>query len=227
MPDLLAYAINPISGPLPKEGWQRVFGAGNCRGEGAPALQSRVFPDFSLLTATPGAREWSVVGYDVDANGVPANIRIITGTGNRALDLASRQAVEKTRYYAGRRTGCHYPYWRSAATLPAPPAPAEREYRPAGATCPDQRAWAVQSQLRFPEAYRRRAIEGWAIVTYDVAPWGEVSNIKVAANEPAEDFGTQAIAVVRSAKVATTQGFVGCVDRVKFVMDRQQPDTGG
>lgn len=215
--DLIAYSGNPISGALPKEGWERIKADGNCDASSL-RLRSRAFPDFRSIPATPGVRDWSMVGYDIDADGVPANTRILAGTGNTALDEQSRSAVEGSRYYEGGLSGCGYPYWRAPATLAAPPAPEEGNFRPEGANCPATREWAVRPNLRYPDAYRRRAIEGWAVVTYDVAPWGAIDNIKVAASAPSEDFGTQAVAVVRAAKVATTQGFVGCVDRVKFAM---------
>lgn len=216
--DLIAYSVNPVSGPMPKEGWQRINADGNCYDGRRLRLRTRAFPDFRSIPATPGVRDWSMVVYDIDANGVPRNTKTVAGTGNTALDTESRTAVEESRYYEGDLSGCRYPYWRTPATLPAPPAPEEESFRPEGASCPERRDWVVRPSLRFPEPYRRRAIEGWAVVTYDVAPWGEISNIKVAASQPTEEFGDQAVAVVRGAKVATTQGFVGCVDRVRFEM---------
>ncbi|MDM7956726.1 energy transducer TonB [Blastomonas sp.] len=222
--DLAAYSVNAIAGPLPKEAWERIYAEGDCRDERALGLQARVFPNFKAIVANPGVREWSMVGYDISEDGATANIQTVEGTKNAALDLASRKAVEETRYYRGGRKGCRYPYWRGPATLPAPPIPDENQFRPAGATCPARHEWAVQPALRFPEPYRRRAIEGWAIVTYDVAPWGEVSNIQTVASQPTEDFGNQAVIVVRGGKAVTTQGFVGCTDRVKFVIGASEEE---
>lgn len=222
--DITAYSVNAIAGPLPREAWERIYADGNCRDERALGLQARVFPDFKTIPATPGVREWSMVGFDVDEDGTTSNVETVAGTKNAALDAASRKAVEDTRYYKGGRRSCRFPYWRSPATLPAPPAPDDTQFRPAGATCPNRHEWAVKPTLRFPEPYRRRAIEGWAVVTYDVAPWGEVSNIEVVASQPTEDFGQQAVTVVRGGKAVTTQGFVGCTERVKFVMGSDEDD---
>lgn len=222
--DLIAYSVSAIAGPLPKPAWERIHAQSECPDQRALGLKARVFPNFKTIAAKPGVREWSMVGYDIDENGTPSNVETIAGTRNAALDLASRKAVADTRYYKGGRKGCRYPYWRSPATLPAPPVPDENQFRPVGATCPERHEWAVRPTLRFPEAYRRRAIEGWAVVTYDVAPWGEISNIQVAASQPTEDFGNQAITVVRGGKAVTTQGFVGCTERVKFVMTSPEED---
>lgn len=225
--DLTAYSVNAIAGPLPKDAWQRILDENDCRDERALGLKNRAFPDFQAIPAKPGVREWSMVGYDITDDGATSNIQTIAGSGNAPLDRASRKAVEETRYHAGGRKGCRFPYWRSPGTLPAPQMPEDNsQFRPAAATCPDRHEWAVQPTLRFPEAYRRRAIEGWAIVTYDVAPWGEVSNIKVIASQPTEDFGTQAATVVRGGKAVTTQGFVGCVERVRFMMGSGEQDKG-
>lgn len=216
--DLTAYSVNAISGRLPQYAWERIYSGSDCQDERALGLKNRAFPNFQDVPATPGVRLWSMVGYDITKDGVTSNIRTVAGSGNARLDVASRRAVEDTRYYAGERKGCRYPYWRNPATLAAPPAPEESEFRPAGATCPARLDWVVRPNPRFPEPYRRRAIDGWAIVTYDVAPWGEIANIRVAASQPTEDFGDQAMLILRSTKVAANQGFVGCTERVKFAM---------
>ena len=63
-------------------------------------------------------------------------------------------------------------------------------------------------------------IEGWAVVRYDVAPWGALGNISVLKSEPSEDFGKQAVMMLQNAMLApSTQGMTGCVDRVRYVLD--------
>ncbi|WP_446655037.1 energy transducer TonB [Blastomonas sp.] len=222
---LMAYSANQLSGPLPPEAWKRIFATGTCKGDAAAGLRSRAFPNFRAIPAEPGVRDWSMVGYDVGQVGASINIETLASSGNAALDEASRAATAETRYWSGAFTGCRFSYWRSAGTLPAPPAPQEDAFRPAGATCPERRDWATPPVLRFPEPYRRRSIEGWAVVTYDVAPWGEINNIQVKASQPSEDFGTQAVAVLRSARVEAGPGAVGCVERVRFVMEPDSAET--
>ncbi|ESZ85788.1 MAG: biopolymer transporter TonB [Blastomonas sp. CACIA14H2] len=222
---LMAYSANQLSGPLPPEAWKRIFATGTCKGDAAAGLRNRAFPNFRAIPAEPGVRDWSMVGYDVGQDGASINIETLASSGNAALDEASQAATAETRYWSGAFRGCRFSYWRSAGTLPAPPAPEEDAFRPAGATCPERRDWATPPVLRFPEPYRRRAIEGWAVVTYDVAPWGEINNIQVKASQPSEDFGTQAVAVLRSARVEAGPGAVGCVERVRFVMEPDSAET--
>ncbi|WP_445193808.1 energy transducer TonB [Sphingomonas sp. Tas61C01] len=215
--ELISYSLAPEMGALPWAGWERIAGTGDCRDEPRPQALLQAYPDFRTLPGTPGARDWSMVRYDLDAKGRPTAVGTLTGTGNAALDAAAVTAIRASRYTSGARTGCQYPYWRAPLVLAPPPMPPEAAFRPTSATCPAGRDWTTPPVLTFPEAYRRRSIEGWAIVTYDLAPWGEPGNIHAVAAEPSADFGTQAEAVVRGARLpASDRGATGCVDRVIF-----------
>lgn len=91
--------------------------------------------------------------------------------------------------------------------------------RPANAVCPAKVEWATRPTTFYPPAYRNRAIEGWAVVSFDTAPWGEVGNVKLLEAQPSADFGSQAMAIVRGARVTpSAQGASGCVETVKFMM---------
>lgn len=217
--DLVAYSIHPTGQKLPQEGWDRFGTPGNCRDKPRPSTLLRAYPDFSKVRSTPGARDWSLVAYDTDAEGRPIDARIAHGTGNAELDAAAVEAVRASRFTGGARTGCLYPYWRAAGKLAAPGRPAEEQMRPANAVCPAKVEWATRPTTYYPPAYRKRGIEGWAIVSFDIAPWGEVSNVKVLDAQPSADFGQQATFIVRSGRVApSAQGASGCVETVKFMM---------
>lgn len=217
--DLAGYSILPTGPRLPKEGWDRFGTPGNCRDDPRPSALLRGHPDFRKLKTTIGARDWSLVAYDTDASGRPINVRIAHGTSNAELDAAAVEAVRVSRFTGGARTGCFYPYWRAAGKLAAPERPAEDQLRPADAVCPAKVEWATRPRTNYPPAYRKRAIEGWAIVSFDTAPWGEVGNVKVLEAQPSDDFGQQAVFIVRSGRVApSAQGATGCVETVKFAM---------
>lgn len=218
--DLVAYTINPLSEPLPPQGWARIRAEGNCSDRPRPAPLLRAFPDFRKIPATPGVKDWTLIGYDTDAGGKPVNVHAVLGTGNGRLDADAVDAVRKSRFTGGARTACLFPYWRAPEPLVAPAMPEKGAYQDKQpGSCPPQGAWAVAPTLRFPPAYARRKIEGWAILRYDVAPWGEIGNVSVLEAQPAEDFGLQAMQSLRTAKAApSAQGATGCVDRVKFVM---------
>ena len=220
VPELMSYTVHSLSAALPKDGWTRIRSlGGTCQEDPQPQPLVRVLPDFEKLPATPGVRDWSMVRYDLDAKGKPVAATLLTGTANPALDAAALKAIRASRFTGGKRTGCFYPFWRAPATLPAPDMPeAIRDTKVEG-HCPDEHDWATPPQLRFPEPFRRRSIEGWAVVSYDVAPWGELGNLKVIAAQPSSDFGHSAMTVLRSARFAPSQqGYTGCVDKVRFKM---------
>lgn len=219
IPDLVSYSVTPTSVALPQEGWDRIAQGANCMDVPRPQPLARAFPNFREVPATPGVKDWALVAFDTDASGKVGNARIATGTGNKALNAASIKAAHESRYTKGRRTGCLYPYWRAPGTLAAPAMPDDGAFRSAGATCTPERAWKTAPVLRFPEPWRRRRIEGWAIVSYDTAPWGEVGNVKVLAAQPSGEFGRQAVQIIGRATVEpSAHGMTGCVDRVRFVM---------
>ena len=141
----------------------------------------------------------------------------MTGTNDGGLDAAARDAVAKSRFTGGKRTGCLYSYWKSATPRPAPDGPDTRSFRADNATCPNDLAWAVKPVLQYPDNYRKRGIEGWAVVAFDAAP--ATGNVRVLAAEPSADFGMAAANIVSAARLApSNQGYVGCVERVRYVM---------
>ena len=106
--------------------------------------------------------------------------------------------------------------------------PEEASFRPADATCPAQAEWAVSPTLTYPDNFRRRGIEGWAMIGYDVAPWGATGNVRVLATQPSDEFGAQAMRIITTAKrVPSATGYTGCVDRVSFKMGPTQRKPGG
>ncbi|MGU3390378.1 energy transducer TonB [Sphingomonas sp. M1A8_2b] len=186
-----------------------------------PEIRNRAFPAFDAIPKQTGQAGWSMIGFDIDARGKPVHLKHEAGNGNAVLDKASLVAVADSKFAPGARTGCQYPYWIAAATLASPSMPEEAPFRPASATCPLKADWATKPPLNYPRNFGRRWIEGWAIVGYDVASWGEIGNVRVLASQPSAEFGEQASQMLRSAKwTASATGYVGCVDRVSFRMPR-------
>ena len=213
--ELASYVMTNQSPRLPKEAYDRLHADDECRAGTQPILQA--FPEFDRIPATPGVRDWTMIGFDVEPSGETANVRHLYGTGNEALAEAAEEAVEASRFNQGpMRHNCSYPYWRNAAVLPAPPAP------PRGADWSDPceaLEWDRGPQLVFPEAYRSRSIEGWADIAYDVAPWGEIGNVRVLRAEPIDDFGEAAKRMIERSSTRKGQGFTGCETRVFYRME--------
>lgn len=214
--ELVSYSINPRDGALPSEGWMRIRGGATCFAEPRPQALLRAYPEFQKISATPGVRDWSMIRFDIDADGRPVRPKLATGTGSRELDTASVAAVAASRFTRGPRAGCLHPYWRAAATLPAPPIPDVAE-APSG-PCAAGSGWASPPRLDYPPAYRSRAIEGWAILSYDVASWGAIGNVQVIDAQPSEDFGIAAKTMLERARRPAGAGASGCRTRVRYEM---------
>lgn len=198
----------------------------DCVGTGAPRVRLRAFPDFDAIPQAPGTWSYSMTGFDIDRSGKPVRVRLTESGGNAALDRQSVAAVKRSRFAPEARQGCTYPYWRRATQpLSAPAMPDKTRFVPAEAQCPESdTGWTTMPKLRFPAGFERRRIEGWALIGYDVAPWGATGNVRVLAAEPAAAFGEQADRIIQSARqAASPTGRSGCVDLVRFVM----PATSG
>ncbi len=217
---LLAYSMIPGTTPLPRDAWQRMQpGASDCGDRPTPRVRLRAYPDFLSFPGTRGTRDWTIVRYDLNARGRPINVDVSDHSGNAALNAASVRAVRSSRFTPGARANCSYRYWREAETVAPPPSPAVATLRPADATCPPGLEWTNRLSLSFPPAFLHRRVEGWAIIAYDVASWGDVGNLRVLASEPADGFGTQAMSIIRRGKKAPSErGYTGCVEKVRFAV---------
>ncbi len=224
---LMTYIMFPEQRPTPAM-FAQIRPVGSTCFDPPPEIRNRAFPAFDSIPKQPGQAGWSMIGFDIDARGKPVHLKHEAGNGNAVLDKASLAAVADSKFAPGARTGCQYPYWIAAATLPPPPIPEEAPFRPANATCPLKADWATKPPLNYPRNFGRRWIEGWAIIGYDVASWGETGNVRVLASQPSAEFGEQALQMLSSAKwAASATGYVGCVDRVAFRMPRPgaKPNT--
>ncbi len=218
--DLMSFSVMPLNGTLPQAGWERIRPAGgDCDREPRVQWLVAVSPDYERLPAAAGVRDWSLVGYDQDAEGRPVRTRLAGGTGNAALNAAALRAIGESRLTGGARAGCLNPYLRRATRLAAPADVEIDALRPADGNCPKDTDWAQQPQLIYPEPWSRRAIEGWAVLAYDVAPWGATGHVRVLRAEPADEFGTAAASILSGARRASSStGYTGCVERVVFRM---------
>ncbi len=200
--------------------------AGDCVSPRYPRVLLQGFPDYEMLPQESGTALLSVIGFDIGPDGKPTRVRVVGGDGNAALDRAAVAAQEQSRYATGdARSGCTMPFVRRPGeSVAAPPPPHLASFRPAGATCPRDIKWASMPPLSFPEAFRRRAIEGWAVVKFDLAPWGQPGNVEVVASAPADIFADNARSIVMRARAEARDGggVTGCVERVVFRIGREE-----
>ncbi len=223
--DLIAYSLAATPRP-PKELFDRLQPEGSDCYPRRPAVLLQAYPEFDTIAATAGRTDWSMVKFNIDGNGKPVAIGIHATSGNKALDKASIDAIAKSRYAKGAKKGCLYPYWRAAGPVAAPASPETEAYRSGEGKCPAEVEWKSKPALVYPDNFRRRAVEGWAIVAFDVAPWGATGNVKLVAAEPAAEFGEAALNIVRGATVVSSeQGYSGCFEKIRYVMNPKRPDN--
>jgi len=194
-----------------------------------PAVRQRVYPAFETIPQPLGTSSYTFLGFDIDARGRPTNARVLSSSGNEALDRQSLDAVSRSRFAPDARQGCSYFYYRTSSdAMEAPPPPAPEAFGGSGPGCPSEGAkWAEMPPLVFPTNFQRRNIEGWAVIGYDLAPWGAVGNVRVLKAEPAAEFGDHAKGIVqRARRPASDAGATGCVTRVVYKLP-QRPNAPG
>jgi TonB family protein len=211
-------------GKLDRDTWAR-FAEGDCYTLRRPAPVQLNYPDWRRLQRQKGEWAWTYVRYDIDADGRPTNLATALSSGDPQLDAAGQGAIAANRYAGGPRTGCVHAWWFGPDTVAAPPlAPAsEGEGNPA---CDIADRWERAPRLIYPRPYQNRAVEGWAILRFDVAPWGEIGAVTVLDAQPSSEFGEAAVQILRAAKFKPQQsGLSDCVERVIFRIKRDDADV--
>lgn len=222
--EIASYALNPVSGYVPKAMRDRLEASGTCFSGERPRPVLQAYPRLGDLRLTPGVGEWQLVGYDLDTEGKPVNLSRLTGSGHVALGEAAIDAMARSRFENGSRTGCHFVYKLPAATLAAPDLDPGLPDETGGASCGKDGSWDRPPRLVYPSAYLKRAIEGWAVLRYDVATWGEIGNVQVLGAQPTADFGEQAKRMLSTAKVKPSDsGAIGCIQRVRYKIKVPHP----
>lgn len=191
-------------------------------------IRQQVFPAFEKIPQAAGTVSHSFMTFDIDAAGRPVSIRLVGSGGNAELDRQSLEATARSRFARGERRGCLMWFHRiPTEPLEAPLGPSADSLAPSNSNCPTdaREPWVQLPPLVFPPEFDRRKIEGWAIVGYDVAPWGGVGNVQLLAAEPASAFGLRAVNVVRNGtKKESPNGYRGCTIRVRFKITDDGPE---
>ena len=221
--DAFEYSVFPTSGRS-QAVFDRVKPVGSDCFNDRPKILLRAYPDSKKTVSASGRFDWSMTQFDINHDGKPVAAQTIAGSGNQSLDEASVAAVRKSRFGNEAKMVCLYPYWHAPEKLAAPETPENEAFRPENATCPLDVKWATRDAATYPNRFNRRNIEGWATIIFDVAPWGATGNVRIAAAEPATEFGEAGAAVIRLRKVENGgQAMIGCVERVRFRMDPNRP----
>lgn len=229
--DLLRYfAVTRTTGPVRDAVADRLAGPdASCGGEkrGGRAPRTVSYPDFHIgRRPPPGGRTWTVLRWNIAADGRATDVETLGSSGDAELDAETRRAVSETVVAPGRPLkGCVYNFYRNGPILPAPPVP-----EPADdplANCPDVVAdrFRAPSDLPYPTAFRERSVEGWALVRFDTATWGQVGNVQVVEAQPAAAFAAAARRLVAGgAATPSFEAGVRCIVPVRYRMPVEGDD---
>ncbi len=226
--DLLRYfAVTRIRGPIRDAVAARLVGpdancGGDRRGGRAPRVVS--YPDYKIgQRPPPGGQSWTVVRWDVDADGRAVNVETLGSAGDTAFDAETRRAVSETVVESGAPLkGCVFNFYRNGENLPAPVM--QQISDDPRRNCPPEVGARFQARAEsetYPQAFRDRGIEGWARVRFDLASWGEVGNVTLIDAQPAAAFGDGGVRLVRTGRAKS--GFdagIRCVAPIRYVLSQ-------
>lgn len=234
--DLLRYfAVTRTTGALRSAVANKLAGPeANCGGperRGGRRPRTVSYPDNKIgRRPPPGGRSWTVLRWNIDAEGRATEVETLGSSGDADFDAETRRAVSETVVQGGPpQKGCVYNFYRIGPALPAPEVPASSD--DPLQVCPaevDDRFHAQGQPRTYPRAFADRAIEGWALVRFDTATWGQVGNVAVIDAQPAEAFGEAGRRTVQSGRAdpGFTAG-VRCVVPVRYRMPQSVAAADG
>lgn len=220
---LAYYAVTRTTG-APRDLVQRRLAGpeSDCDDEARRARPQRLVavPDFRIGSTLPGGYGWTVVRWDVDEDGRSLNVETLGSSGDDAFDVETRRAVAETVLHPGPPLkGCVYNFYRYGGLLQAPERPPTPDDPLKSCPAEINDRYSPRANLTFPELFRRRSIEGWALIRFDLATWGQVGNVAVVEAQPAHIFGREALAIISGgrAEPGFTPG-VRCTIPVRFAL---------
>lgn len=194
---------------------------GDCHKQPVRRPQIVVYPDLRAFDNTSIAPAWAGIQYGIDANGAVRDVTIVARHGEAAFADTAAASVTESRFLSGSpRTACYAVFSASTRATPARPRPELKAYKRPGDTCEVTReALNIPEAKMYPPAYAARKVPGWAILRFDVAPWGAVGNIEVLASQPSDAFGAAARNLVANARPnPPASGYRGCLVPVIYAI---------
>lgn len=183
--------------------------------------QTIVYPDLRAFDDKHVDPSWAGVRYDIDAAGAVHNVRVAAQHGEPAFADAAASAIAEAKFFPGPpRTACYASFKAMPRATEATPAPKAASFeRPDDACKVTREALNIPEAKLYPPAYGKRRVAGWAIVRFDVAPWGQVGAVEVLAAQPSAAFGDAARGLVQSARpTPPASGYRGCIVPIVYAI---------
>jgi TonB family protein len=195
--------------------------AGDCGQAPRRRPDTIAYPDLRAFNDKSLSPSWAGVRYAIDANGAVRDVRIVAQSGDAAFGDVAASSIAESRFQPGSpRTGCYAAFTAKPKATPAPPRPDIKAFERPGDACDLKReAMNVPKAKTYPATYAKHGVTGWAIVRFDVAPWGQIGNVEVVAAQPSEAFGAAARYLVQSARPsAPATGYRGCLVPIVYAI---------
>ncbi len=195
--------------------------AGDCYQPPRRAPDTLAYPDLRRFNDKSVSPPWAGVRYSIDAQGAVRDVKVVAQSGEAAFADAAASSIAESRFYPGTaRTGCYATFSAKAKPTPAPARPDLKTFERPGDACDITReAMNTPENKTFPAAYAKRGVAGWAIVRFDVAPWGQIGNVEVLAAQPSDAFGMAARNLVQSARPSPpATGYRGCLVPILYAI---------
>jgi len=195
--------------------------AGNCGQQPRRTPDVIAYPDLRGFNDKSASPAWAGVRYSIDANGAVRDVTIVARGGDAAFADAAASSIAESRFQPGlARTGCHAAFTARPKITPAPPRPDIKVFdRPGDACTLTREAMNAPETKIFPPAYAKTAVAGWAIIRFDVAPWGQIGNVEVVTSQPSDAFGVAARNLVSSSRPsAPATGYRGCLVPIVYAV---------
>jgi TonB family protein len=190
----------------------------------APRPRIQYFAPVDEMKEAPGARAWAVLQYDIGSDGATRNVELAASSGRKDLDDAAREAISKSRYAPHAKRGCMTKFFDTPGAVKPPPPPPIALEKTGG--CPSSPKITFNGFNTYPSEFARRRVEGYALLQFDVAPWGAIGEIKVLKAEPSDAFGNAARLMLQNGKAPSGQALQGCLLPFRFKLGDGNSPTG-
>lgn len=198
-------------------------------------IKSRAYPDARAFRKAPGRPQWGVVRYDISASGKVKPAGVVRASGEAEILSAIEKAIGQRTFHAGEPAAeCLTSLAIAPATLPPETGTGELSALNKGPkdsgdideqkTCPaDVRREVMTFTYRseyYPTQAKRLGIEGVAMLTFDVAPWGQM-RLKSSWSHPLPQFGQAATRMLQQSTFkASDRGLSDCRLLIRFVREK-------
>jgi len=209
---------------------ETVSKAGDCGTAPRRLPKTIAYPDLRRFNDRDLNPAWAAVIYDIDADGTPLNVRVESQGGDPALADVAAAAIAQSRFLPGKPVqACYGTFAAEPRETPPPPRPKDLA-KLADGDGPTNNCPVTKAQLNlpafknYPRAYAARKVAGWAYLSFDVAPWGQIGNIQVLDSQPSAAFGQAAQSLLWSARPKPpAEGYRGCVVPVIYAIPEPEP----